>query len=171
MRAENFIEGAAFGLRFEHAVGEREDLRRRAIVRLDAMDGGAGVAIRKREDVFDVGAAPRVDALRVVADGHHLMMRADEIDDLGLKRVGVLIFVDEDVAEAVGEIFARGLRLFQEFEPVFEEVVVIDDVGGFLGLGVFFREERGAFDDRFVLRKETRDDLVEGKLGVARHRE
>ncbi len=58
-----------------------------------------------------------------------------------------------------------------ELEPVIEEVVVVEDGGGTLGLGVFFREERDAFDDAFVLGEEARDGLGERELGVARHRE
>ena len=96
-------------------------------------------------------------------------MRADEIDDLRLERVSVLVFVHEHVPEAVGEI-GRGLGgLLEEFEPVFEEVVVIDNVGGAFRLRVFFREERRALDDPIVLRKKARDDLVERELRVAGH--
>ena len=133
------------------------------------MDDGAGVAVGKREDIFDVGSAPRVDALRIVADGHYAVVRADEIDDLGLDDVGILILVNEDVAETVDEILAGCGGFLQEFEPVFEQVVVVEDVGGAFGLGVFFCEERDAFDDGFVLGVETRDGLGERELGVPRH--
>ena len=169
--AEFFFEGAALGLSEEDAVGEGEDLGSRAVVGLDAVDDGAGVAVGKREDVFDVGSAPRVNALRIVADGHYAVVRADEIDDLGLDDVGILILVDEDVAETVDEVLAGGRGFLEEFEPVFEQVVVVEDVGGAFGLGVFFGEERDAFDDGFVLGVETRDGLGKRELGVARHRE
>jgi hypothetical protein len=45
------------------------------------------VSLRKRHDVFEVGAAPRVDALGVVADGHHAVVRGDLVDDLRLNGV------------------------------------------------------------------------------------
>jgi hypothetical protein len=50
------------------------------------------------------------------------------VDDLGLERVGVLILVDEDVAEALGKMLGDLGGLAEELEPKFEQIVVIDDV-------------------------------------------
>ena len=87
------------GWAMQDAVGEVEDLRRRAVVGLDAVDDRARMPVGKRHDVLEVGAAPRVDALGVVADGHHAMVRGEPVDDLRLDGVGVLVLVDEHVAE------------------------------------------------------------------------
>jgi hypothetical protein len=109
--------------------------------------------------------------LGVVADGHHAVVRGNEVDDLRLERVGVLVFVDEDVAEAAREILGDAGGFFEEEEPVFEEVVVIDDVlivfflcvgGGEGGDGVF---------DFGVLREKFLDGVGDGALGVAREGE
>ena len=79
----------------EDFVGEGENLRRRTVVRVDGMNQRAGMARREGDDVFPVGPAPRVDALRIVADGHNLVVRADEVDDATLQAVGVLKLVDQ----------------------------------------------------------------------------
>lgn len=75
-----------------------------AVVGFDAVDDGAGVARLEGHDVFEVGAAPGVDALGVVADSHDAVVRAHEVDDLRLECVGVLILVHEEVLEAVREV-------------------------------------------------------------------
>src|SRR5688572_17725957 len=129
MRAKLLLESAAFWLRQEHAVRERENLRCRSVVGLDAVNLRARMAIGKREDVFDVCATPGVDALRVVAYGHDAMMRTDEIDDLRLQDVGVLVFVDEDVPKTMGEVRGGVGRFLEQVEPVLEEIVVVEDVG------------------------------------------
>jgi hypothetical protein len=136
--AELLVEVAALGLGEEHAVGEGEDLGRRAVVGLDAVDDGARVAVGERHDVLEIRAAPRVDALGVVAHGHDAVVRGEPVHDLGLEGVGVLVLVDEHVAEAVGEIRGDlGRLVSQELEPELEEVVVVHDVlrRAFLGVG------------------------------------
>ena len=59
------------------------------------------MALRERHDVREVGAAPRVDALRIVSNRHDLMMTRQLVDDVGLQAVRVLKLVDQDVLEAV----------------------------------------------------------------------
>src|SRR5690606_33753129 len=56
----------------EDVVGEVEDGLRRAVVPLQLVDARAGEGVGEAEDVADVGAAEAVDALGVVADGHHV---------------------------------------------------------------------------------------------------
>ena len=54
------------------------------------------------EDVADVGAAPRVDRLVIVADDADVSMRRrEQPQELELRAVGVLVLVDEDVAKAL----------------------------------------------------------------------
>ena len=82
-------------------------MRRRAVVAFEPDHGGAGKILLEAQDVVDLGAAPAVDRLVVVADA------ADVAPPLGeqpqpqiLGDVGVLVLVDQHVAEApviVGE--------------------------------------------------------------------
>ncbi len=169
--AEFLVEVAALGLGLEHAVGELENLRGRAVVGLDAVDDGAGVALLERHEVLEVGAAPRVDALGVVAHGHDAVVRGEGVHDLGLDRVGVLVFVHEHVAETLGEIGGDVGGLFEQVEPEFEQVVVVENGLGAFFLGVSGGERREQVLDLRILRKVALDGLGEGFLGVAREGE
>ena len=169
--AELLVEVAALGLGEQDAVGEGEDLGRRAVVGLDAVDDGARVAVRERHDVLEVCAAPRVDALRVVTHGHDAVVRGEPVHDLGLDGVGVLVFVHQHVAEAVGEIRGHLGGVGQELEPELEQVVVVHDVLRALLLGIGGVESREAVADVGVLREVSRDRLGERELGVAREGE
>jgi hypothetical protein len=73
------------------------------------MDLRAGMTVGEGQDIFHVRAAPGVDALGVVADRHYPVMRADQVDYLGLQDIRVLVLVNEDVPEAMGEI-CSGIR-------------------------------------------------------------
>ena len=74
----------------------------RAIILLQADDLGVGIILLEIEDVLDVRAAPGVDGLVGIADHADVAMphrqRVGE-DVLGV--IGVLIFVDQDVLEAL----------------------------------------------------------------------
>ncbi len=48
--------------------GGAEDMRGRAVVALQPDDGGAGKILVEAQDVVDLGAAPAIDGLVVVAD-------------------------------------------------------------------------------------------------------
>ena len=84
----------------DHRVGGREDARRRAVVLLELDHLGLRVVALELEDVADVGAAPRVDGLVVVAYDHQVAVTArEQVGDAVLRVVGVLVLVDADVAE------------------------------------------------------------------------
>ena len=86
----------------DEAVGGGEDVRGRAVVLFEADDLRAGEILFEAEDVGDLGAAPGIDRLVVVADAAEVAARlGEELEPFVLRLVGVLIFVDEDVAEAV----------------------------------------------------------------------
>ena len=64
------------------------------------MTFGVGVVVLELEDVADVGAAPRVDRLVVVADhGEVAVLAGEQVGDAVLGVVGVLVLVDHHVAE------------------------------------------------------------------------
>ena len=109
--------------------GGGQDVRRRAVVALQPDDGGAGKILLEAQDVADLGAAPAIDRLVVVADA------ADVLRALGqqpqpeiLRHVGVLVLVDQDVAEAA--VILRqdvGMGLPQR-HAVHDQVAEIDGV-------------------------------------------
>ena len=61
----------------------------------------------------------------IIAYRRDLVVRGDLIHDPRLKRIHVLIFVNQDLSEAVLVIIACVLVGFQYLEPQFEEVVVV----------------------------------------------
>ena len=64
----------------------------------------AGKLPREVEDVAEVRAAERVDALRVVADDGEVAMRAAHAaEDARLQQVGVLVLVDQHVVVQAGD--------------------------------------------------------------------
>ena len=78
-----------------------------AVVALQPDDLGAGEVLLEAQDVVDLGAAPAVDRLVVVADAADVgrALRQQPQPQV-LRDVGVLVLVDQDVAEAalvVGE--------------------------------------------------------------------
>ena len=65
-------------IRRDGGVGHGENLRRAAVVCLDLVDLRACVALGKFEDVVKVRAPPRVDALRIIADDHDVVVPRGE---------------------------------------------------------------------------------------------
>ena len=75
-------------------------MRRRAVVAFQADDPGAGEIVLEAQDVADLGAAPGVDRLVVVADAAEVVMALRQRPQPQvLGDVGVLVLVDQDVAE------------------------------------------------------------------------
>ena len=95
---EGLAEAALVG--GDDAGGGGEDVRGGAVVLLEADDLGAGEVLLEAQDVADLGAAPAVDRLVVVADAADVAVGAgEEAEPEVLGDVGVLVLVDEDVAE------------------------------------------------------------------------
>ncbi len=77
-----------------------EDLRRRAVILLEAGNQRAGKIALETQDVADLGAAPTVDRLVVVADAADVaMLLRQQPQPQVLRDVGVLILVDQQVAK------------------------------------------------------------------------
>ena len=84
----------------DDAGGGGEDMRGRAVVLLEPDHLRAGEVLLEAQDVADLGAAPAVDRLVVVADAGDVAVAAGEQPQPQVLRdVGVLVLVDEDVAE------------------------------------------------------------------------
>ena len=82
-----------FGLT-DDFIGDGQDGFGAAVVLLEFVDCGVREELGKFLHVADIGAAEGVDALHVVADDHHIVVRGThESDELGLETGGVLVFV------------------------------------------------------------------------------
>ncbi len=82
----------------------------------------------KVEDIAHGRRTKRIDRLRVVADhGETFAVWPQRQKDRGLKLVGVLIFVDEDVIET-GRDFFGNRSLQHHVRPVEQKVVIIEHV-------------------------------------------
>ena len=79
----------------DHRVGRLDDRARRTVVLFQLEDFRFGIVALEGEDVFDLGAAERVD--RLCAD-LAVMLRQAADDDV-LRVVGILIFVDQNIFE------------------------------------------------------------------------
>ena len=111
-------------------VGCPEDALGAAEVLGELDDAGAGVVALEVEDVADVRAAPAVDRLVGVADDAEV----GEVDrhaagDAVLGLVGVLVLVDEDVAEAGVEFGAQLAVVAHREGGHQQQVVEVEGVG------------------------------------------
>ena len=107
----------------------REDMAGRTVILLQPDDGGARKVALEFQDVADLGAAPAIDRLVVVADAAQVALRAGQQPKPQiLRHIGVLILVDHDVRDAI-VIFGQhvGMRL-QHRQHVKKQVAEIDGV-------------------------------------------
>src|SRR5205085_7943002 len=86
----------------DEAASRGEDVRRGAVILLKPDDLGAREILLEAQDVRHLGAAPGIDRLVVVADAADVLpLLGEQPQPEILALVGVLIFVDEYVLEAV----------------------------------------------------------------------
>ncbi len=91
---------AAQVVRDNSSGGLKNDLRR-SVVLLQSDDAGVGEVLLKLENITDVGASPGIDALILVADCADVFgLAGEQLHELVLGAIGVLIFVDEEIAVA-----------------------------------------------------------------------
>ena len=92
----------------DDGVGGAQDVAGRAVVAAPASRPRARVVALEVEDVADVGAAPAVDRLILVADdGDAAGAPRQAAHQPVLHAVGVLELVDQHVIEALGDLLAR----------------------------------------------------------------
>ena len=135
----------------DHGVRGVEDRLRRAVVLLEQDRGGVGEVLLEVHDVADVGAAERVDRLVGVADDHQLggrhavgsllgrevpvvrrlleLVGAQLVDQGVLRVVGVLVLVDQHVAEPAAVGLADVRELLEQVDGEHDQVVEVEGVG------------------------------------------
>ncbi len=90
----------AFRVALDHRIGRLHDGARRAVVLFELEGHGVGIVLAEREDVLDLGAAERIDRLRVVAhDAHFRAGLRQPPDDDVLGVVRILVLVHENIME------------------------------------------------------------------------
>jgi len=89
-----------------------------------------GVVLAKVEDVTHVRAAETVDRLVVVADHHHVAVLGRQlVDQHVLRAVGVLVLVDEHVAETIAPLVERLVIGVEELDQLHDQVVEVEAAG------------------------------------------
>ena len=119
----------------DEAVGQREHLRRAAVVLAQAHDARAGVSVREGGQVLGAGAGEAVDRLVGVADDAQVAPIAQpQPQQVLLEPVRVLVLVDAEPAVAPMRQRQRvGIGLVQ-LDREGEHVLEVDPVGPRLGL-------------------------------------
>jgi hypothetical protein len=118
----------------DHAIRRREDVAGGAIVLLQPDHLGAGKILLEAQDVADFGAAPAIDRLVVVADAADVaamsvrIRRRQQAQPEILGDIGVLILVDEDVAEEAA-IAGQHVRVrLEDAHHMQQQIAEIDGV-------------------------------------------
>ena len=86
----------------DQARRDGEDMPGRAVIALEPNDFRARKIAFETQNVIDLGAAPAIDRLIVVADATDILapLREQPQPQI-LGRVGILIFIDEHIAKPV----------------------------------------------------------------------
>ena len=126
----------------DEAARRRQDMRCRAVILLELDDRRPGEITVEAQDVRHLGTTPRIDRLIVVADAADILplLREQPQPEI-LGTVGILIFVDHHIAEAVlivGEHVAVGLQDHQHVEQQIAEIAGIHRAQAILILLVEF---------------------------------
>ncbi len=155
-----------------------QDRRRRAVVALEADRLRRRELARELQDVRDVGAAPAVDRLVLVAHDEEVPgLARDEAHELRLDAVRVLVFVHEEVPDAPPEQVAHAVVRRDEARREDEEVVEVERLRRAQRLLVGARDvrEAGAEEVAEAAREIVRLDalvlrLRDARLDLARRR-
>ena len=114
----------------DDGVGRVQNVGGTAVVLLKPDHPAVFVLILKAEDVFDRRAAEFIDALVVVADHADVAPAPrEQRRELVLQAVGVLILVDQHVAEAALPVLQHVGVFLQELDGVADEIVKVHGVG------------------------------------------
>ena len=143
--------------------GRGEDVAGRAVVALEADHRRAGKVVLEPQNVVDLGSAPAVDRLVVVADAAQVFARLrQQPQPEVLGDVGVLVFVDQHVAKTVLVLAQHVLVLAPQPQAFEQQVAEIDGVEGLeallirrVKLAALAEGERPGFARRHVLGREA----------------
>ena len=148
-------------------IGDAQDRLRRPIILLERNHRCGGKLFGKVEDVSEIGAAKRVDALRVIADDSDVLVRtAHSAENARLKDVGVLILVDEDVVVQPRDLLPKLRRRLEQKRPEEQKVIVVDEISFLLPSGVIGIDPGEILEVVDELRIRIANDVLDRDLGV-----
>ena len=143
----------------DDGVRRLEDAHRRAVVLFELDQLEVRIVARQAAEVLDIGAAPAVDRLVVVTDRRERRARAGELlEQTVLAGVGVLVLVDEQVAQAVLPFIEHFRVLVEQLDRQRDEVVEIDRLIRLERRRVAGVSERGEFLGLIL-------DVLQGDIG------
>ena len=123
----------------DHLVGSVQDILGRAVILLQADDTGTLILRLKAENVFNIGTPETVDALVIVS--HHADVAVSSGQKAGqqiLEMVGVLVFVDQHIAELALVVFPGRFVTLQQANRVQNDVIEVQCIGILQLFGVKF---------------------------------
>ena len=136
----------------DHRVGRVEDGLARPVVLLEQHHGDVRERVLELEDVAHVRPAELVDRLVAVADDADVAaLGREHEDEIVLDAVGVLVLVDEDVAEPTLVVLEHLGELAEQLDGVDQQVVEVHGPG---------LEQAG-----LVVGEDVRDLALEDRLG------
>ena len=108
----------------DQLVGGAQDALAAAVVLFQLDHAQAGPVLAELVDVFRIGAAPGVDRLVVVAHaGEVAALAGQRFQQAVLRVVGVLVFVDQQIAQAFAPTVAALLVAFENAQRQTDQVV------------------------------------------------
>ena len=125
-------QGLAFAAHVvaDHGIGGIQNVLGGPVVLFQADGSGAAIFLLKAQNVLNIGAAKTINALVVVA--HHAdvaMSAGQQARQQILQMVGVLILVNEHVAELVLVVFPGRSIGLQQADRVQDDVVEVQSIG------------------------------------------
>ncbi len=153
-------------------IGNIQDFRRAAIIRLDLENFCAGITLGKFEDVREVRTTPGIDALRIIAyDRDVVMFCGQQINQIALELVRVLIFVHKNELKPSLILFAHHGIVLQKFQPQREQVVEIHSVCRALAGDVTLMLVGDLFNELGEITELAIHQILDGFMRVGRERE
>ena len=127
--AEHILVNLSLILAYQ-AIGSLHDELCRAIVLLQLKEARTLIHLLEVEDIVDIGTTKAVDALCIVTHHAHTTMLIRQLqDNLLLGVVGVLVLVDQHIAETLYIFLADVLVTLKQQEGLHQQVVKVHGVG------------------------------------------
>ena len=107
-------------------ISQRQYLHNRSIVRFKPVFPYIGVSLIEGYNILEACSTKTIYGLGVIANNSEIaMFGCQQIDDSTLDGIRILVFIDENVQELLGEGLSNLLMLGQEPQPQAEQVVEV----------------------------------------------
>src|SRR5262249_13964000 len=134
-----------------YAAGRVQDLLCRAIVLFETKDPGGGKILREAQEVANVGAAPAIDRLVLIADDAKVLPHSSQqVQQVVLHAVRVLVFVHVNKPEALAPALAHVTKAPKDLHRAQQQVVEIERTGSAQDFLIGLHDPRAPLT-RFVL--------------------